>query len=256
MPPIEERLLRQLNVRSRQGTLRSLISSQTDENFSTSNLVDFSSNDYLGLARSRQQLKKVQGSYESYLEDSYKKENDFDTDTSKRTSQTPFLGATGSRLLSGNSSYPRELERKLAKIHNRPSALLCNSGYDANLSVLSSIPLEEDIILMDELAHNSLVMGVRMGRVKQEHVRYFRHNDVGHLKQLLMQSREQINELSVSRSREGNIFVVCESVYSMDGDIAPLTEILDCALATCASVSNHHSMAYIFLRERGGIINS
>lgn len=228
MSHVEQRLHRQLNLRAKQGTLRSLISQTTEE--STCNLIDFSSNDYLGLARSRKQLKEVQVAFDSYLQDSQETYGD------SKSPEKPLLGATGSRLLSGNSSYPRQLERKLAKIHNRPSALLCNSGYDANLSILSSIPLEEDIILMDELVHNSLVMGVRMGRVKQENVRYFRHNDVEHLKQLLMQLRKVIS------LRGRSIFVVCESVYSMDGDIAPLGAILDCALDSCASVSNMHAL--------------
>ena len=214
MSPLEERLLSQLQDRNKKGTLRSIDSPENDD---TKHLIDFSSNDYLGLARSRRQQQKVQASYDWFL---------------KKYSQVPPLGATGSRLLSGNSSHYRQLETKLAKIHNRPSALIFNSGYDANLSILSSIPLEEDIILMDELAHNSLIMGVRMSRASRDNVMYFRHNNVEHLKQLLLQCRLKLEEL-----RKGNIFIVCESVYSMDGDIAPLCEILDCAEKSYASVS-------------------
>jgi 8-amino-7-oxononanoate synthase len=113
----------------------------------------------------------------------------------------------------------RSLEHHLAIIHNRPASLLFNSGYDANLSVLSSLPYKEgDAIVMDELVHNSLVMGVRMGRLKSDRVVMFKHNDVDDLMQVID---------GLKQSQQSSILVVVESVYSMDGDIAPLGEMLN-----------------------------
>jgi len=142
-----------------------------------------------------------------------------------------MLGASGSRLLSGDSHLARSLEAKLARVHNRPTALLFNSGYDANLSILSSLPYtEDDAIVMDELIHNSLVMGVRMGRLNRKRVFLFRHNDVKDLKRVL----EEV--ASASSSPSSSTLVVVESVYSMDGDIAPLKEIMDLAQSMGAGV--------------------
>eukprot|EP00957_Ditylum_brightwellii_P051933 3939410-Ditylum_brightwellii.AAC.1 len=221
MTSVENRMLKQLQRRKEEGTLRTLdihnraptpsssSSSEIDQinNNQHHPLVDFSSNDYLGLARSTSQILKVQDAYDSHI-------------TKTHTQNTSaILGATGSRLLSGNSTLSLTLESNLAHIHNRPCALLCNSGYDANLSILSSLPLSEDVVLMDALVHNSLIMGTRMSRIKQENVMYFRHNDVNHLTQLLERMQ----------GRLGHVFVVVESVYSMDGDVAPLQDILNVA---------------------------
>jgi 8-amino-7-oxononanoate synthase len=166
---------------------------------------DFSSNDYLGLAHSVAQHEFVQTKYEDRI----------------LNETSLYLGSTGSRLLSGNSSLHLALERFLAQVHNRPGALICNSGYDANLSLLSSIPLPSDFVILDELVHNSLVMGVKMSRIPLSQVKYFHHNDVNHLKQTLTEV--------LAESKWSNILIVIESVYSMDGDIAPVEEIFDLA---------------------------
>jgi 8-amino-7-oxononanoate synthase len=162
--------------------------------------VDFSSNDYLGLAAWPRQLSRV--------------ENRFHAAVHNNTCPKQ-LGATGSRLLSGDSVYCRELEEWLARLHNRPAALIANSGYDANLSITSCLPV--DMIVMDELCHNSIVMGVRWN--KREHdtvIERFKHNDAQHLQVILQ---------SIAAGRV--VLVIVESVYSMDGDVAPLQEILD-----------------------------
>src|SRR6187431_1736676 len=96
-------------------------------------LADFTSNDYLGLARSQPLAAQI-----------HHKLN---------TLALPPNGATGSRLLSGNSTYAREVEQKLATLFKSESALIFNSGYSANLAVLSAIPQRHDTILYDELAH-------------------------------------------------------------------------------------------------------
>mmetsp|Transcript_34746 Transcript_34746/g.83078 ORF Transcript_34746/g.83078 Transcript_34746/m.83078 type:complete len:472 (+) Transcript_34746:198-1613(+) len=215
---MEERLEERLNQRRDEGSLRQLIepvSAKPGRDLSPSpaslsHLIDFASNDYLGLARCKRQHDNVESAYTRYRQG---------------CEGSPILGATGSRLLSGDSQLARSLETSLAKIHNRPDGLICNSGYDANLSVLSSLPYtREDTIIMDELVHNSLVMGIRMGRLAQDRVVLFKHNDVKDLERVLGQTSKG-KEMHSNKS----VIVVVESVYSMDGDVAPLAEILELA---------------------------
>ena len=214
---MEGRLQEQLDRRQREGTLRSLIPlpkqsdvDKIEQNIPTQPIIDFASNDYLGLARCKNQHALVQSAYD---------------DTCSNTNvqqQQPTLGSAGSRLLSGDSNLARSIEAKLANIHNRQAALLFNSGYDANLSILSSLPYnEDDCIVMDELVHNSLVMGIRMSRLNKKRVVMFKHNDVVDLKKVL--------EKEISSRPVSSTLVVVESVYSMDGDVAPLKDILELA---------------------------
>lgn len=219
---IESRLTEKLDERIRNASYRRLDLPthhipKSNHEHATHTVLDFSSNDYLGLAHSQKQQQIVESKYKSYT----------------INHPPPHLGSTGSRLLSGNSSLALSLETFLATIHNRPAALLCNSGYDANLSLLSSLPLPEDVMIMDELVHNSLIMGVRMSRIASERVYFFLHNDYQDLERILMEATTMI-------SREPNtkrcIFVVVESVYSMDGDISPVQEILDLSLRYKARV--------------------
>ena len=166
--------------------------------------VDFSSNDYLGLARCHQQKETVGRLVQEQTE--------------------ICLGATGSRLLSGDSLFARNLEVWLAKLHQRQTATIFNSGYDANLSILSSIIEPGDLVILDELCHNSAVMGVRMSR--QREFRVFPHNDMNALRILLEKTRFS----------HKCCLIVVESVYSMDGDVAPLNDVLDLALRHGAHV--------------------
>ena len=212
---MEGRLQEQLDRRKREGTLRSLMPlpkqsdiDKTEQNIPTQPIIDFASNDYLGLARCKNQHALVQLAYNNIC-------------SNTNVQQQPILGSAGSRLLSGDSNIARSLELQLANIHNRQAALLFNSGYDANLSILSSLPYnEDDCIVMDELVHNSLVMGIRMSRLNKKRVVMFKHNDVNDLKRVL----EKVASRPVSST-----LVVVESVYSMDGDVAPLKEILELA---------------------------
>jgi 8-amino-7-oxononanoate synthase len=152
--------------------------------------TDFTSNDYLGLARSRELADKIEARIRSLTAYSN--------------------GATGSRLLSGNSAYAEVLEKKLAGIFQAESALLFNSGYAANQAVLSSLPQKNDLILYDELAHACIKDGARLSLA----TRYsFRHNDLNDL------------ESKIKRLKGGRIFIAVESVYSMDGDECPLEEL-------------------------------
>jgi 8-amino-7-oxononanoate synthase len=153
--------------------------------------VDFFSNDYLGFARSAELAQKIrQASLKSALP----------------------LGATGSRLLSGDSRFYQEVEKRIAEVFMGENALLFNSGYNANLGVLSCLPTRSDVVFYDEKSHACIKDGVRLS-----HAKYFsfRHNDIAALEQKIVQNPS-----------DGQIFIVVESIYSMDGDEAPLSEIL------------------------------
>lgn len=126
-------------------------------------------------------------------------------------SKIPFegqmnYGSTGSRLISGNSKYTERLETYLAGFYQQESGLLFNSGYDANLSIFSCIPQRGDTIIYDELVHASIRDGIRLSLARSYS---FRHNDLKDLKVKIDQA-------------EGTIYIAVESIYSMDGDEAPL----------------------------------
>jgi 8-amino-7-oxononanoate synthase len=129
-----------------------------------------------------------------------------------------ILGATGSRLLSGNRARTMALEGELAKFYQGEAALLFNSGYSLNSGIFAALAAQGDAIILDEYAHASLKNGAKLASAANY---FFRHNDCGHLRRKLERLRGQENT--------GQIFVVVESVYSMDGDCAPLAEI--CAIA-------------------------
>ncbi len=151
--------------------------------------IDFSSNDYLGFSSKGYLLNEIKT-----LEPSLK------------------FGSTGSRLISGNSILFNEVECSIAKFHDAESALIFNSGYDANLGLLSCVPQKGDLILSDELIHASLIDGIRLSFATNYK---FKHNDINSLRELIIRHKESVNE----------IYVVVESVYSMDGDCAPLIEL-------------------------------
>jgi len=199
-----------LERRRKVGSLRKL------SPYHQENTIDFSSNDYLGLAVSKEQNALVEETYKKLAHHS--------------------LGATGSRLLTGDSDYAQTLERRLAKWHKRPAALLCNSGYDANLSVLSSLTMN-CVVLLDELCHSSIHMGVRLS--KGCNVCTFLHNSINDLRRIL---REKTRADSSTR-----ILIVVESVYSMDGDQSPLRGILETAAEfnACVIVDEAHGLGVL-----------
>ena len=120
-------------------------------------------------------------------------------------------GATGSRLISGNHPALTALESRIARHHGHPAALLFPSGYVANLGLLSALLRRGDVLLYDELMHASARDGLRLGQARTFR---FRHNDVADLKEQLARHRG-----------DGQTFVLTEGRFSMDGDLAPLTEI-------------------------------
>ncbi|MGN6568499.1 MAG: aminotransferase class I/II-fold pyridoxal phosphate-dependent enzyme [Flavipsychrobacter sp.] len=153
--------------------------------------IDFFSNDYLGIATSGLLQDIVGGN-------------------------TYASGSTGSRLLSGNTQEAEALEQAIARFHKAEAALLFNSGYDANVGLLNSICDRHTTILYDELCHASIIDGIRLSQATNRYK--FRHNDLQQLKEKLQRA-----------GSDHPIVIVVESVYSMDGDIAPLEGL--CKLA-------------------------
>lgn len=155
----------------------------------TTGLIDFTSNDYLGFAKSESLKAKTTASF------------------SKNSALKN--GSTGSRLLSGNSSFAEELEQEIAAFHGADSALLFNSGFDANYGLFSTLPYKGDTVLYDEAVHASIHDGMRNNKA---HCVSFLHNDVADLEAKLQQAT-------------GIKYVVVESLYSMNGDFSPLVEV-------------------------------
>lgn len=130
-------------------------------------------------------------------------------------------GSTGSRLISGNSAFVESMEKEIANFLDAEAGLIFNSGYDANLGLFSCIADKEDTIIYDEYIHASVRDGIRLGKANAFS---FKHNDCDDL-------LKKINHAS------GKIIVAAESAYSMDGDIAPLKQIV--------SICEKHSASLI-----------
>ncbi|MEZ0183885.1 aminotransferase class I/II-fold pyridoxal phosphate-dependent enzyme [Flavobacterium oncorhynchi] len=159
---------------------------------SFNNLVDFSSNDYIGFSKSEPIFK---------LSHHYLIENEIIQN-----------GATGSRLISGNHSLYQITETFIAQFHEAESALIFNSGYDANVGFFSAVPQRNDVILYDELSHASIRDGILMSNAKSYK---FNHNDFEDLKRLILKFPNE------------NIYIVTETVFSMDGDSPNLEELVE-----------------------------
>lgn len=175
--------------------------------------VDFSSNDYLGLARVGSK------------------------------GMDPHLGhgSTGSRLLSGNFPEAEILEQQLAQFHRAEAALLFNSGYDANLGLLSCIAKEGDMIFYDILSHASLRDGIRLSKAEAFP---FLHNNLEDLQRRM-------------EAASGTVYVVTESLFSMDGDLAPLEEMAALCEARGAYLIVDEAHATGIIGNRGeGLVQS
>ncbi len=185
-------LERKLEERKKEGALRQLTIREE--------MTDFCSNDYLGLARSS-------------------RKNDINK-SPQFSLEGLSHGSTGSRLLSGNSAMAESIESMIANFHDAPAALLFNSGYDANTGILSVLGRKTDYILYDKLSHASIRDGIRLGYATAWP---FEHNSISSLISKIQHARLSIQNAGI----DGEIFVVTESVFSMDGDITPLEEIAD-----------------------------
>ena len=179
---------------------------------SANDRIDFASNDYLGFAQSK---------------------NIFDQAHQLLLDQNLAInGATGSRLISGNHPLYEETESFIANFHHSESALLFNSGYDANIGFFSAVPQRNDIILYDELCHASIRDGIKLSNAKSYK---FAHNDTEDLEKSIIRLQGENPPIPTS-NQQPTIYVITESVFSMDGDspnlesIATMAERYQCLL--------------------------
>lgn len=187
-------------------------------------LVDFSSNDYLSISRSP----AILAEYLSRLQKEIS------------TSSVFALGSGGSRLLDGDSPLAARLEQDLASFHRAGAALLFNSGFEANTGLLACAPQAGDAIVLDELVHASAHQGAKLSRAAggKGRVVRFAHNAVWSERGERSGELEALDEvLRVLTGGEGgrairegraHVFVAVEAVYSMDGDVAPLLDVVRC----------------------------
>ncbi|MCC5920660.1 MAG: pyridoxal phosphate-dependent aminotransferase family protein [Cyclobacteriaceae bacterium] len=153
--------------------------------------IDFLSNDYLGLARSKELAQQIQIALYQLDDQVY--------------------GSGGSRLLAGHHDYIEVLECELAEFYQVDSVLTYASGYMANLGLLNCLADRGDTYLYDELSHVCMKEGMRLSKAQKQYA--FRHNDLNDLEEKL-------------KKASGQVFVAVESVYSMDGDLAPLQNLV------------------------------
>ncbi|CAH0023099.1 unnamed protein product [Clonostachys rhizophaga] len=219
-PPsgLEQALTAKLAKRELQSRLRRLT-------INPSGNIDFSSNSYLSLS----DVPELRKSFLELVQAHASQQSSVISST--------FLGSGGSRLLDGNSTFTESIERDIATFHGAPAGLLFNSGFDAQVGLLSCLPQPGDIFIHDELIHASAHDGMRQSRAAQRLP--FSHNMVH------ATSESQVNPVSLPsldevlykvlsgnygqtiKEGKASVFVAVESVYSMDGDIAPLLEIVN-----------------------------
>ena len=160
-------------------------------------LLNLSSNDYLGIGDDEQLRREYLLAFNP-----------------ERNAERYSLTSSSSRLLTGNHRLYDELEDGLAAWHGREAALVFNSGYHANIGILPALTTRHDLILCDKLNHASIIDGCR---VADADFKRFRHLDYDHLKTLLEENHQKYRQ----------VFIVTESVFSMDGDLADLQKLCD-----------------------------
>lgn len=146
--------------------------------------------------------------------------------TMKATTELYGCGSGGSRFIGGTNPLHHQVESALSRFHGKQSAILFSNGYMANLGAISSLAQSGDLIFSDQLNHASIIDGCRLSRAKT-HI--WQHNRPNHL-----------HELLCNNQTDGVRFIVCESLYSMDGDFSPLSDIL--------AVAKEHD-CYLFVDE-------
>jgi 8-amino-7-oxononanoate synthase len=206
MDLIQKYILQKINERKIEGNFRYLKIVESK--------VDFTSNDYLGMARDT--------AFQSMVDMEVK-------------STHALSGSTGSRLLSGNSAYAETLEKQIASFHKADTALIFNSGFDANYGLLSTLPYTGDTIIYDELVHASIHDGIKASKANNIS---FQHNDLSDLHDKLCMAKRRI-------------YVVTETVFSMDGDIPPLKNIADLCKAFGAGLIVDEAHATGVIGESG-----
>ena len=157
-------------------------------------LINFSSNDYLNLSTDRELIGE--------FVEKYKNDNEF------------IFSSASSRLLTGTSKIYKKLENHIASLFQKESCLLFNTGYQCNLGVVSSLVNRDDVIFSDKLNHASIIDGMKLSGTK-----FFRysHLDYENLEELLKKNRNSYKKA----------FIISESVFSMDGDIADIRKLIE-----------------------------
>lgn len=183
------------------------------------NLLNFASNDYLGLASEPFLRAAAKAAIDQY-----------------------GVGSGASRLISGSLSAHMRLEEKLAHFKGTSAALTFSSGYAAAVGTLQALATKEDVIILDKLCHASLIDGARLSGAQ---IRVFPHNHLGKLESHLIWAREHFPD--------ARIIVVTESVFSMDGDWPPLVEIMDLKdrFGALLLLDEAHAVGVIGLNGRG-----
>lgn len=214
MPPnLDNTLAAILSSRLTQGRLRRLT-------IPSSTSVDFSSNSYLSLSSNP----AVKAAYVSFILPHLQ----------SSSPEAGFgLGSGGSRLLDGNSAFTEDLERRISEFHGADAGLLFNSGFEANTGLFACVPQKGDVIVYDELIHASVHDGMKLSRAQRI---AFAHNKVYDAATSSASSKDpsldsllkSLAEDTEVSSGKKNIFIAAEGVYSMDGDLAPLQEIVEC----------------------------
>lgn len=153
-------------------------------------VINLSSNNYLGFANHPQIIKKAKEGLDKY-----------------------GVGAGAVRTIVGNMTIHEELDNAIAQFKNEEAALTFQSGYMANLGVIQAIVDKGDLIVSDALNHASIIDGVRLSRADRE---IYKHNDMNDLENILIEKRSQYN----------NVLIITDGVFSMDGDLANLPEIV------------------------------
>ena len=180
----------------------------------------FGTNNYLGLTHHPEVIKAS------------KEANDFGT------------SSTGSRLTTGASFEARELENNLSEFKNTESTLIFNTGYMANLGVIYAITKENDVIFSDQLNHASIIDGTKISKAS---VRIYKHKDTSDLENLIKKE--------LKANPESNFFIVTDGVFSMDGDIAPLPELVEIAnkYNCCLIIDDAHATGAIGKTGKGTV---
>ncbi len=185
-------------------------------------LIDFASNDYLGLARNRWLQQQIINAWQELA--------------------APLLGATGSRLLTGNSALTEEVEATIASYHGAEAGVIFNSGYTANLGLISAVVEAESVCLYDADIHASVHAGLRLCGARRFP---WRHNDLNHLESRLIAHRHY-----------SKIFVFAETIYSCDGSKAPIKELCDLCQRYGAHliIDEAHATGIVGAFGQGGIV--
>jgi len=188
-----QKLEQELNKKEQKSLIRKLETIQSKRRgyikINGKELADFSSNDYLGLSN-----------HEALIR------------SSKKALDKWGCGSGASRLMSGDLKVFHDLEKKLSEHSGKEAALLFGCGYMANIGIISSLMSRKDCIFADKLVHASILDGIQLSRAK---LFRFNHNDLEHLEFLLKSQRHKFNKA----------LIIVESIYSMDGDTAPLNQL-------------------------------